>query len=133
MEFVLKIQKRFADTDMLGHVNNVNLQHYFDLGKSELFRQVVGGIEDHLSDTSLIIKAVHNVYESPVFMGQDTEVTTRIEKIGNSSLTILQTIRDASTGLINATSCCTMVCFSPKSGESKPIPDFWRKRFEETI
>ena len=26
------IQIRFDDIDMLGHVNNVNLQHYFDLG-----------------------------------------------------------------------------------------------------
>lgn len=29
-----QIQMRFADIDVLGHVNNVNQQHYFDLGKS---------------------------------------------------------------------------------------------------
>lgn len=29
-----KIQMRFADVDMLGHVNNVNQQHYFDLAKA---------------------------------------------------------------------------------------------------
>ena len=28
------IQMRFADVDMLGHVNNVNQQHYFDVGKA---------------------------------------------------------------------------------------------------
>ena len=37
-----KIQMRFADVDMLGHVNNVNQQHYFDLGKSDFFRRVLG-------------------------------------------------------------------------------------------
>ena len=89
MIFTIKIPKRFADTDMLGHVNNVNLQHYFDLGKSDMFRRLIGGVEDHTSNTSLIIKATHNVYESPVFMAQDTEVTTQIEKIGNTSITLL--------------------------------------------
>ena len=29
------IQIRFADADSLGHINNVNLQHYFDVGKME--------------------------------------------------------------------------------------------------
>ena len=80
MIFTIKIQKRFADVDMLGHVNNVNLQHYFDLGKSDMFRRLIGGVEDHNSNTSLIIKATHNVYESPVFMAQDTEVTTQINR-----------------------------------------------------
>ncbi len=32
---------RFADVDMLGHVNNVNQQHYFDVGKSDFFRSVL--------------------------------------------------------------------------------------------
>ena len=118
---------------MLGHVNNVNLQHYFDLGKSEMFRQLIGGVEDHRADTSLIIKATHNVYDSPVFMSQDTEVITQIEKIGNTSLSLLQIIRDATTGLVNATSRCTMVCFNPQSGESKPIPQHWREMFEKEI
>lgn len=35
------IQMRFADVDMLGHVNNVNQQHYFDVGKSDFFAQVL--------------------------------------------------------------------------------------------
>lgn len=30
-----QIQMRFADIDVLGHVNNVNQQHYFDLGKCD--------------------------------------------------------------------------------------------------
>ncbi len=35
------IQIRFADIDILGHVNNVNLQHYFDLGKTAFYREVL--------------------------------------------------------------------------------------------
>ena len=133
MIFTIKIQKRFGDTDMLGHVNNVNLQHYFDLGKSDMFRRLIGGVEDHRSNTSLIIKATHNVYESPVFMEQDTEVTTQIERIGNTSIGLFQTIRDAKSGLVNATSQCTMVCFNPQNGQSRQVPDHWREQFEKEI
>ena len=32
-----QIQMRFADIDVLGHVNNVNQQHYFDLGKCDFY------------------------------------------------------------------------------------------------
>ena len=35
------IQMRFADVDVLGHVNNVNLQHYFDIGKNDFFNTVL--------------------------------------------------------------------------------------------
>ena len=36
------IQIRFADADSLGHINNVNLQHYFDVGKMEFYEKVLG-------------------------------------------------------------------------------------------
>ena len=36
------IQIRFADSDSLGHINNVNLQHYFDVGKMEFYEKVLG-------------------------------------------------------------------------------------------
>ena len=37
-----QIQMRFADIDVLGHVNNVNQQNYFDLGKCDFYKQVLG-------------------------------------------------------------------------------------------
>ena len=45
-----QIQMRFADIDVLGHVNNVNQQHYFDLGKCDFYKQVLvleNGRTDH--------------------------------------------------------------------------------------
>ena len=39
---VTKIQIRFADIDVLGHVNNVNLQHFFDQGKVDYIQKVLG-------------------------------------------------------------------------------------------
>ena len=30
--YITEIQKRFSDVDMFGHVNNVYIQDYFDLG-----------------------------------------------------------------------------------------------------
>ena len=36
------IQMRFADVDMLGHVNNVNQQHYLDVYKRQIPRYSEG-------------------------------------------------------------------------------------------
>ena len=59
-----KIQMRFADIDVLGHVNNVNQQHYFDLGKCDFYKQVLGltpflgiGRTDHRGESDPLYRA----------------------------------------------------------------------------
>ena len=34
------VQMRFSDADSFGHVNNVAQQMYFDLGKTDLFKEL---------------------------------------------------------------------------------------------
>ena len=51
-----QIQMRFADIDVLGHVNNVNQQHYFDLGKCDFYKQVLG-LTPYWKTAGLIIVA----------------------------------------------------------------------------
>lgn len=46
MTTITPIQKRFADLDMLGHVNNANQQHYFDVGKNDFLPRFSTGLPD---------------------------------------------------------------------------------------
>ena len=55
------IQIRFADADSLGHINNVNLQHYFDVGKMEFYEKVLGKTIDPDAE-SLILVSIHTNY-----------------------------------------------------------------------
>lgn len=64
-----KIQMRFADVDMLGHVNNVNQQHYFDLGKSDFFRRVLG-MKPVWKSEGLIMVSTRTDYRGQIRMGR---------------------------------------------------------------
>ncbi len=119
------IQKRFADVDMLGHVNNVNLQHYFDLGKSDFFRQVIS-IYSHLEGTGLITGSTATTYLLQTRMHDNNAVETCVEKLGNKSLTLYQRIVDLDTGAVNAESRSVMVAFDFDRQATVELPDWWR-------
>ena len=93
---VTPIQKRFADVDMLGHVNNVNQQHYFDLGKSDYFTQVINGPTSWTKE-GLIAVATNTNYMAQIWYNEPIVVRTRLEKIGNKSLTLFQQIVNTQT------------------------------------
>ena len=83
------IQIRFADADSLGHINNVNLQHYFDVGKMEFYEKVLGKTIDPDAE-SLILVSIHTNYHRQSRLHSQLVVRTWVEKIGNSSVTIFQ-------------------------------------------
>ena len=95
------IQIRFADADSLGHINNVNLQHYFDVGKMEFYEKVLGKTIDPDAE-SLILVSIHTNYHRQSRLHSQLVVRTWVEKIGNSSVTIFQHLIDRADGGINA-------------------------------
>ena len=115
---VTPIQKRFADVDMLGHVNNVNQQHYFDLGKSDYFTQ-----------EGLIAVATNTNYMAQIWYNEPIVVRTRLEKIGNKSLTLFQQIVNTQTEEIKSESRSVLVAFDFVAQRSIPIPPDWREKF----
>ena len=85
------IQKRCSDVDIFQHVNNVAQQMYFDLGKTEYFREV---LSDDMLNGELRVVAVSTAtsYMGQIRMFDDIFVRTTCEKVGNKSLTLVQQI-----------------------------------------
>lgn len=125
---VTPIQKRFADVDMLGHVNNVNQQHYFDLGKSDYFTQVINGPTSWTKE-GLIAVATNTNYMAQIWYNEPIVVRTRLEKIGNKSLTLFQQIVNTQTEEIKSESRSVLVAFDFVTQRSIPIPPDWREKF----
>ena len=98
------IQIRFADADSLGHINNVNLQHYFDVGKMEFYEKVLGKTIDPDAE-SLILVSIHTNYHRQSRLHSQLVVRTWVEKIGNSSVTIFQHLIDRADGGIKGVAC----------------------------
>ena len=120
------IQIRFADVDILGHVNNVNLQHFFDVGKSDFFRRImhIGLVWKGLG---LITASTQTSYFDQTRLDDRVYVETEAEKVGNKSITLLQRLVDAPTGRVNAESRTVLVAFDFARQESVPVPDRWRE------
>lgn len=122
----LDIQMRFADVDILGHVNNVNLQHYFDLGKSDFFGKAVG--TEHLVGSEGILTAnTTTSYFAQTRLGEKIYVETSVKKIGNKSITLYQRVLSSATQEVKAESRSVMVAFDFESQESITVPDKWRE------
>ena len=118
------IQLRFADFDSFGHANNIAQQSYFDVGKAELFQEL-WRLTGALKRIPAMIVSVQNDFFVQIRMGDSIEVVTRIDSIGEKSLTIAQSImcgeRECSR------SRTVMVCFDAESQQSVPVPDEWRE------
>lgn len=126
------IQMRFADVDMLGHVNNVNQQHYFDVGKSDFFAQVLDPAPNWKQE-GLITVSTYNDYLAQIRYGEPIAVLTRIEKVGNKSFTLFQQIVNTATQEVKTQSRSVLVAFDFVAQVSIPLLQQWREKFAENL
>ena len=122
------IQIRFADIDILGHVNNVNLQHYFDVGKTAFYREVLE--VDILPGGGAAFPITAATQTSYLAQTRHTEriyVETSMPEVGNKSMVLQQRILSRDTGEIKAESRSVMVAFDFTEQVSIPVPDAWRR------
>ena len=124
---------RFADVDMLRHVNNVNLQHYFDLGKSEFFRTVLSGFVQRGTGEELITASTRTDYFVQTRYEDRIYVETQLERIGNKSFTLLQRIVNHTTGAVHAESHTVMVAFDFAAQRSVELSAPWRRALEQAM
>ncbi|MCD8101000.1 MAG: acyl-CoA thioesterase [Alistipes sp.] len=129
---ITPIQKRFADADILGHVNNVNLQHYFDVGKSDWFRSVLG-VEDFWEGEGIITAATRTSYLAQTRLQDEVAVETAIEKVGTKSFTLAQRIVGCDDGAVRAESSSVMVAFDFTRQVSIGIPAAWKEKMEDAL
>jgi len=77
---------RFGDTDALGHVNNASFASYAELGRLD-FLLILGK-----SVRSLILASLYIDFRRQVNLGDALHIDTCVERVGNTSVTLLQTI-----------------------------------------
>ena len=118
------IQPRFADFDSFGHANNIAQQSYFDVGKAELFQEL-WRLTGALKRIPAMIVSVQNDFFAQIQMMDRVEVVTRIDSIGEKSLTLQQSIMCGDKEC--SRSRTVMVCYDAETQQSVPVPDEWRE------
>ncbi len=125
-----RIQLRFNDMDVQGHMYNGQYQHIFDLGKSDYFREVLGlGAMDGAE--ALVTVRVETNFIVPVLFSDQLEIHTRVERIGTKSFTVFQELVDLNTGTLKADSRTVLVGYNAVEGTTFAIPDIWRAGISE--
>ena len=118
------IQMRFSDADSFGHINNVAQQMYFDLGKTDLFKELWRLTSAAEQVPAMIVSLNTDFYEQ-LFYGDEVVVETQIESIGNKSLRLVQRIMSGEK--VYSLSRTVMVCYDRQTQQSVPAPDAWRE------
>lgn len=116
---------RFADTDALGHVNNVSYIAYSETARLH-FLFVLGG-----PVRSLILAHVSVDFRKQVVYTDEVVVETWVERIGTSSVTLLQ--RVMANGVLAADIKNVVVSFDYAAQKAKPWTDEQRTALTEYL
>lgn len=120
-----KIQIRFNDVDLLGHVNNAVQLYYYDYGKVKYF-EVLKHSQMEWDKADLVIVNLNIDFLFPIFMNDDIRVKTKIYEIGHKSVKLIQELYDEKTKMVKSICNATMCGFDPKTNTSVVISDEWR-------
>ncbi|MBI2968031.1 MAG: acyl-CoA thioesterase [Bacteroidetes bacterium] len=127
----IKIQIRFGDIDLIGHVNHAVFLTYMELARIHYFNDVVGK-EIDWSETGIIIARAEVDFKSPVFLtDEELFVYTRCSRFGNKSFDLSYRIEKVQTGEEAASGMTAVVAYNYKSKKTIHIPDEWKKKMEE--
>ncbi|MCQ2298352.1 MAG: acyl-CoA thioesterase [Bacteroidales bacterium] len=107
---IVPLQVRYNDVDQQGHINNAVIMEFFDLGKSDYF-ETVGISVTPESDFTVLIVHYDVDFTGQMLFHDKMQVCTRLEKLGNKSLTLHQEV--------HANGKCCVVCHTILSGYSR--------------
>lgn len=123
----LPLQLRFNDIDMMGHVNNAVIMEFFDYGKMKYFEQL--GIKVEQEDITIVIVHYEADFSGQIFLDSTTQVWTKVEKIGQKSLHVLQHI--VSDGQLKAVCKTVMSGYNRITKTSDLIPEKLKKAIND--
>lgn len=121
------IEIRFADLDVMGHVNNAIYLNYFEQGRMAFFRQNANEQWDWRR--SGIIVARNEVdYLKPLLLSDRAFVMAEMGKIGNKSFQMnMRVFKQTDEGEMDCVrGVVTLVCYDYEKGATIPVPDAWR-------
>jgi acyl-CoA thioester hydrolase len=115
--FAADIQTRWADLDMLGHINNVSMAGLFEEGRGRFTRAL--NLTRDSKDVRWLIAAVSLNYLAESHHPQDMTIASGIGRIGARSWTIFS---GAFQNGICVATCDTTTVYTDSTGAA-PFPD----------
>ncbi|OIO87465.1 MAG: acyl-CoA thioesterase [Anaerolineae bacterium CG_4_9_14_3_um_filter_57_17] len=127
--FYHPIEVRYADIDAQGHMNNAKYLTFFEQARIHyllhlgLFRR-----EQSFDDIGIILADVHLTFLAPVTWQTPVTVGVKTSRIGNKSMTVLNSLFNAESGEEMARAEIVLVTYDYHTGKTVPVPAEWREK-----
>jgi acyl-CoA thioester hydrolase len=121
------IHVRFSDMDAFGHVNNAVYLTYFEIARSDYWREIVGW---DWNEIGIILGRSEIDYKKPITLDDQIACYVRTSRVGNSSFDveyILVKIKDGKEEICT-TGKTVCISYNYKESKSSPIPASQRKK-----
>ena len=126
---ITPIQIRFNDIDIAGHANNAVYMEYSDLAKMNYFNDVFKNTINW-KKKGFVLAHISLDYAEPIYLDEEIVIETTVQKIGDKSLELLQTVREKNTKGDNGIKCVIksiMVAYHYVEKHSISIEKEWKK------
>ncbi|MCY4643749.1 MAG: thioesterase family protein [Bacteriovoracales bacterium] len=123
------ITPRFNDTDALGHVNHSVVATWFETARRPLFSLFCPSLS--VKDWNLIVVRIEIDYKKEILYQDDVKIETTLEKIGNSSFTVIHRVRQKDE--LCAEGKCVLVHFDYRAKKPQKIPEEIRAELEKHL
>lgn len=124
-----EIQVRFRDLDPMNHVNNAVYATYLEQARAGYYRDVVG---EPLETIDTVLARLEIDFRRPITADDDVVVAIERPTLGTSSVTMEYEVRavDGDDERVAATATTVQVLVDDETGESRQLPEEWRRRIE---
>ena len=122
-----RLQVRFRDCDMLGHVNNAVYFTYMEEARWAYWRELSGDAQGRVP---LILARTECDFIRPVLAGERLDIWLGTTRIGRTSFAIDCEILDERGGAV-AKGKAVLVTYDYATAKPVPVPDWCRARIEE--
>ena len=123
--YVVPYRVIFRDLDYFGHVNNAVFLTYFEIARTDLWLQLIGGKE--AGDVGFIVARAECDFRLQIGL-EDIEIAVRIGEMRETSFDFLYEIRKSNGQQLAATGRVVVVYFNWERQSKAPIPDELRRK-----
>ena len=121
-KYKTSLETRFADFDMMGHVNNAVYFTYMEIGRTKYWAHA---IKWDWQKTGVVIGNASIDYINPIFINDKIHIYVKTSRIGNTSFDLEYLIVKEQTGteVICSRGKTVCVAFDYGTKKSTPIPE----------
>lgn len=122
-EHSLKVQLRWRDMDMLGHLNQSVYHELLEEGRAALMTEIIRQVGAEQAHGTFVLVHVDLDYHREVRKDHgEVEVVVRLERVGGSSLTLAHEVR-LPDGVVAASGQTVLVAWDPVARGKRPLSD----------